>query len=78
MKTYACECEKCIAWSTDGPPAPCCVCKECGTTIDGPGFHRAIEQHEYKIKYNEDTGKPSHKRCVKCNRRENLTEEEKG
>lgn len=74
MITYLCKCGKSIAWSADGI-RPCQVCDECGSTLSCNGDYVEPEPHEWKLQYNVNSGKPDHKRCVKCGKYKKLKKE---
>jgi hypothetical protein len=69
MRTLRCKCGEAIAWTTDGFP-DCQRCEKCQTTYAGhPDYHKPLQPHTWKIRYNEDTGKP-YKMCEKCYKRD--------
>jgi len=44
----------------------CQGCTECNTTFaHHPDYHKELQPHNWKIVYNENTGKP-YKRCKDC------------
>lgn len=44
----------------------CEGCEDCKTTLaQGPEGHRELQPHEWKIRYNESTGKP-YSVCLNC------------
>lgn len=62
-----CKCGKCEAWVSGMPLHACDVCDECGTPLAYPGMvHPEPIPHDWKVKYNENTGKPAHERCSRC------------
>jgi len=65
MRTVRCKCGKRVGWTSDSFQ-DCQGCPECGTTYAGhPDNHKPLQPHEWKIMYNQNTGKP-YKRCKKC------------
>lgn len=66
MMHYRCKCGKSKAFGSDHP-RPCQGCHECGTTLAmHPDHHKAVEPHDLKLYYSQQTGKPSHYRCKLC------------
>lgn len=73
MQYFRCKCGACEAWSTYGPPKPCCVCDKCGSTFAGnKNNHLPPEEHSWKLQYNVNTGKPESQICRKCYERRKL------
>jgi hypothetical protein len=65
MRTLRCKCGEAWAWTTDGF-SDCQGCEKCGTTYAGhPDNHKSLQPHIWKIRYNENTGKP-YRICEKC------------
>lgn len=68
MKYWRCQCGKREGWTTDGF-ARCTGCEECGTTLaPGPNSHYPLEDHQLVTRYDEWTGAPKSRYCVRCHR----------
>ncbi len=60
-----CKCGECQGWTTDGFQ-DCQGCTKCETTFaSNPEHHKPLQPHDWKTKYNENTGKP-YKTCKVC------------
>jgi hypothetical protein len=68
MMTWSCKCGKAEYFGSGMTPLDCEGCEECGTNYR----KEPIKPHNLKLKYNEDTGKPSHNKCVCCYERVGL------
>jgi hypothetical protein len=67
MKTYSCKCGNYKFYGSGMNPEPCQGCEKCGTqagTFDGE--YRLMEPHDWKPKFNVDTGLPDRPRCIRC------------
>jgi len=65
MRTLRCKCGDKMAWTSDNFQ-DCQGCEICQTTYSGhPNNHKPLQPHEWKIMYNENTGKP-YKMCKNC------------
>ncbi len=65
MRYLRCKCGEQVAWSSMGSP-DCHGCSECGTTLsEHPNYHEPLQEHKWKTKYNQNTGKPF-KVCSVC------------
>jgi hypothetical protein len=72
MQYYRCKCGDAVAWSSMGT-YPCEGCEKCNTTLEQhPDHHRTPEPHDWQLKYDENTGKPSYYRCTVCCKRKEL------
>lgn len=66
MKGFQCKCGKIVGSNTGESFFDCEGCEECKTTFaHGPKWHRELKEHDWKIRYNETTGKP-YKICKDC------------
>jgi hypothetical protein len=55
----------------------CTVCHKCGSTLaEGPNSHYDPVPHEFKTKYDQNTGKP-YEICINCMRTKEELEKEK-
>lgn len=63
MRYLVCKCGKYEFWSSGVSPCKCQGCKECNTNICD---HGPLEEHDWKIKYNSNTGVPDRRMCSKC------------
>ncbi len=71
MRNYQCKCSKSIAFGSTGP-VDCDGCSACGTQLMPVGYrgeYPVSEPHDWKTKYDEDTGKP-YRRCARCGKKE--------
>ena len=64
MRYWECKCGKLQAFGSDAPPE-CMECSICGTNA----FKNKPENHDFKIRYSEDTGKPKYSMCMVCHER---------
>lgn len=65
MIGYRCKCGSVIVSSSMGV-RDCEGCDKCNTTLAfHPDYHKPREPHEWKDRYNQNTGKP-YKVCNKC------------
>ena len=73
MQYYKCECGKREFWGSGMNPQPCEVCDECGTTMIKKldGTYVDSMPHDYRQKYDVDTGKPKYRICNRCYGKEN-------
>lgn len=66
IQYYRCQCGDAVAWSSMGV-YPCEGCPKCNTTLaQHPDFHTVPEPHDYRLIYDELTGKPKEYRCTVC------------
>ena len=65
MQNWRCKCGESTAFGSMWPQ-DCEGCNQCNTTYaQHPDHHKIREPHEWKIRYNENTGKP-YQMCNKC------------
>lgn len=65
MITLRCKCGERVLYTSMGT-SDCEGCEKCGTTFAGhPDNHKPLQPHDWKIMYNQSTGKP-YKRCKNC------------
>jgi len=69
MQTLRCKCGKITGWSSMGTP-DCQGCEDCKTTLAAsPEGHRELMPHDWKIYFNDVTGKP-YNICKACGQRD--------
>ena len=67
MQFLQCECGKAKAYTSGQRMYDCQGCPECQTTFSNrPGGHRALQPHNWELRYNERTGQPDHYDCKDC------------
>lgn len=75
MQYMRCKCGNVEAWTSGESPKACHVCKECGSTLAySPDSHLDPEPHEWEVRYDSRTGKPSYRLCVRCYERAPLAD----
>ena len=66
MNYYKCKCGKQEYWESGMLVHDCMGCEDCQTTYaQHPDYHKDLQAHEWKIIYNQKTGKP-YNICAKC------------
>ncbi len=79
MRYMRCKCGKAECWTSMGSPE-CNGCNECKTTLaESPTGHRDLAPHEWHEEWAIDkkTGDRWKERvCVRCMKREKMTDEE--
>lgn len=79
MQYFRCKCAESELWSSMGTGPDCTGCEKCQTTFSQhPDHHRPLQPHVWHTTYDSKTGKPSHRECDNCYKREKLTIEENG
>lgn len=67
MRYLRCECGKAEYWDGGMLPQSCQGCEECNTTFGGsPLEHKPLEPHDWKPRYNQNTGVPDRRMCKRC------------
>ena len=73
MTHWECKCGKAEYFGSGMTPKDCDGCEDCKTNYR----KEPIKPHNLKMKYNENTGKPSHYKCKDCYERVTLENGEK-
>jgi hypothetical protein len=73
MRYWECKCGNLQAFGSDSP-SECVSCHKCGTNA----YKKQPWEHEWKLKYDENTGKPKYYRCNKCSERKPIDEPKEG
>lgn len=62
-----CECGAAERWDTGEIVHPCQGCAKCGTTFaSNPRDHKPLAPHDWKPRFNADTGEPDRQMCRRC------------
>lgn len=73
MRYLRCECGKAERWDSGEAVAPCSGCRKCGTTFaTSKEGHKPLEPHDWKPRYDADTGEPTQRMCKSCYRIERM------
>lgn len=62
-----CKCGSAERWDSGETVHPCQGCKKCQTTFaSSPDNHKALETHDWKPRYNSETGELDKRMCGRC------------
>lgn len=75
MQYRRCKCGKAERWDTGEIVHPCQGCSICQTTFaQYPDDHKLLEPHDWKPRYDSDTGEPTRRICKRCGKIERMPE----
>lgn len=62
-----CQCGKAERWDTGEIVHPCQGCATCGTTYAASSQeHQPLAEHDWRPRYNAETGKADRRMCARC------------